>query len=344
MNKISTYLTNYTAPSAGFSEGQIKDNPGDDTGSGAFAKTANDWLYALYALAKKYLPGGEVSDTDESETASDIMDSIEHMVGIKNTNTDEYENTTTYAEDDHVMRYGIQYVSMEDANLGNDPFESPSEWLPCFNREDALVKWRNGENISGGFEKIHDIRDSDYRQLFQWGKYNLGGDAGVNVQMTGVHLDGTTITGNATLEALFDVGGANEYHLLDIIAPDDGGTRKLLDASGCVAAAIDAGDENREIVGGQQDDAGQGWQLGSAEDTTGARDVWGTVEQRDYINVSAPQTDYSRMVASTLGKGDSTMLKAMDDNTNGEPRQGLETQMKNYSVGIPAIIIMQELP
>ena len=74
MKDIRTYLANYTAASSGYSLGKLKDNPGDDTGSALTADLFNDLLYAFYAFINKY---GTVSDTDESESASDFVDAVE---------------------------------------------------------------------------------------------------------------------------------------------------------------------------------------------------------------------------------------------------------------------------
>lgn len=329
MKKISSYLAIFTAPSGGFSEGQLKDDPGGGTGSGATALTGNDWLYAIYAFAKKYLPGGVVSDTDESETASDMMDAVETMAGITNPNVTEYSNITAYVADDHVMSLGVQFVAMV-ATTGNEPFANPDKWLPCFERNDAFIKWQKGDNITGGFDPLHDHRDALYRQVFSWGKYNVGGDptgVGRNFEAFGVHLDGTQVTLDATLEAIFDVGGGDEYHLLDIIAPDVVGTRTLLDARGAVPACIDAGGGNRVIVGAAQDDQMQGHYHDGAQ--------------------SGGTDDYVGATLGTTFQGLNTRVAGWDaqtDGVNGTPRTGLETQMKNFSVGVTSILVINELP
>ncbi|HOW83280.1 MAG TPA: hypothetical protein PK573_12020 [Spirochaetota bacterium] len=74
MKDIRSYLLNYTPASSGYSFGKLKDNPGDDTGSAVTEKWANDLMYAFYAFINKY---GTVSDTDESESASDFVDAVE---------------------------------------------------------------------------------------------------------------------------------------------------------------------------------------------------------------------------------------------------------------------------
>jgi hypothetical protein len=329
MKKLSSYLTNYTTPSSGFSEGKLKDDPGDGTGSGIVVATHNDIMYGLLAIAKKWI--GVISDTDESETASDILKSVERMSGVQNENVSEWANGTTYGQDAHVMYLGVQFVSMVAANTGNIPMNYPAKWMPCFNRDDAMVKWRNGEDIKGGFENVHNHRNAAYRQVFQWGKYNFGGDAGRNFQATGVHLDGTVVTGNAPLIALFDVGGVNQYHLLDVIAPDVVGVRTLMDSRGRVARIGDATAGVTAVVGAVQSDQMQGhWHNLYS----------GIAHPSSFANDSSIADPACLQNLTTLA----TMVKAaITDGTNGTPRTGSETRMMNYTTGIPAVIVMVEI-
>jgi hypothetical protein len=331
MKKISGYLTNFISPSAGFSEGQFKDDPGDGTGSGAVAQTVNDLYYGFLAVAKKYLPGGSISDSNESESASDNMNAFEYMVGIKNENVSEWSNSATYSQDDHVIYLGIQYVSMVNSNTGKNPFDNPKEWLSCFNRENALVKWRNGEDVKGGFEALHDFRSANYRQLFKFGKYNIGGDSGRNFQITALHLDGTVVTGNSTLVSLLDVGGPNEYHLLDVIAPEVTGIRTLLDTRGRVARNVDSLSGNTEDVGASQEDAFQGHRHNA--DTSGTS-AGGAI--RDY-------TLASQTAVSVITNDSDVNQTLATDGINGAPRSGLETVMKNYTTGISFVLILEEI-
>jgi len=323
MNKLSSLGITITAPSSGFSEGQLKDDPGDGTGSGAIKGWCQEPIYAIYARIKKYLPGGVASDTPESETASDDMDSIEHMIGLKNTNVSEWANVTTYGQDAHVMYLGIQFVSMVAANTGNNPIDNPAKWLPCFNRDDAIVKWRNGEDIKGGFENVHNHRNAAYRIYFQWGKYNFGGDSGRNFQATGVHLDGTVVTGNPELIALFDIGGVNQYHLLDIIAPDVLSTRTLMNARGRAARVVDGTGGVTAVVGAVQNFQtqahahGQIGRSGAAGSEFGANYAFG-----------------STRIGST---------GEMEVSSGGSIVSGTETRMMNYTTGIPAVIVMTEI-
>ena len=345
MKKISSFLTNRIAPSAGFSEGQYKDDPGDSTGSGALAQTPNDFYYGFLALIKKYIGG--VSDTDESENASDMRDAIENAIGIKNENVSEYVNTTTYAQDDHVMYLGLQFVSMINSNTGNAPLDNPDKWFPCMERNEVVRAWRDAVNLSGGFAALHDKRDAtNYRLLFEAGKYNFGGDSGesgVNKQATALHLDGTTVTGNTTLENLLDVGGANEYHLLDVIAPDVLGTRTLLDSRGRTDRVVDNSGGDTENVGVIQDDAMQRF--------TGTIRAWGsTIPWSTFFNGvftrSASGTGIFRPASSTTPETNDNLIFNNANSTfpNAAKTDDDETRMKNYTVGVPYIIILNDIP
>jgi hypothetical protein len=342
MKRLSNSGLNIDAPSAGYSEGQVRDNPGDDSGTGAVKGWLQDTIYFPYALIKKYLPGGVASDTLESETNSDGRDAIEYMVGIKNPNAAEWDNGTTYAQDDHVMRLGVQYVSMVASNTGNDPFSNLDKWLPCFSRDDAFIKWQKGDDIPGGFDILHNYRDAGYRQVFDWGKYNVGGDtggSGKNFEAYGVHLDGTQVTGNATLEAIFDVGGPDEYHLLDVIAPDNAGTRTLLDARGRVGRSVDAVAGDTENVGVVQEDQFQGHVYYNGAGTgAAAAGIYGSTT-----------TDVPGVATNTLGSSvavpsyQQITSSPKSNGVDGTPRTGDETRVKAYTTGVPSVLVMLEV-
>lgn len=329
MRDIGGYLTNFTAASAGYTYGRLKDDAGDGLGSGIVVATHNDFLYGLIAPIMKYK--GAISDTAESETASDVMDSMERIAGVQNENVAEYVNTTTYAVDDHVMYLGLQFVSMVAGNVGNAPLDNPDKWLPCFERNEAVMKWQKADDIDGGFGLIHDVRSASYRQYYSWGKYNFGGSAGRNFAAYGVHLDGTLITGVTALEAIFDVGGSNEYHRLDVIAPDIVGQRTLLDTKRRAAMVVDAASgAERVAVGAVQEDQMQGHKHSITARTSDG-------------NLG----DYSTnaLVGSEFPEGSSItpILTPITDGTNGTPRTGTTTYPKNYSVGVKSILVMQEI-
>jgi hypothetical protein len=330
MNNMQSYIVNKDLPSAGFGNGKLKDEsaPLADDGSSVTVQTHNDYYYGFHAPIKKYLPAGDVSDTDESDTASDVRDAAEYMVGIKVDTVSEWDVAVGYGLDVSVIHRGIQFVSMTAGNLGKDPFTNPSLWLPCHERNDAFIKWQKGEDIRGGFDILHNYRDAGYRQNFGWG--------GINYEAFGVHLDGTQITGNATLEAIFDVGGGNEYHLLDVVAPDVVGVRTLLDARGAAAAVVDAIAGDRANVGVYQDDAGQGHHH-NQEITAGATKRPFATNGATAGTVINALTD----TVSSLTTGNKLFIVGpITDGVNGTPRTDSETRMKNYSVGVPAVLVI----
>lgn len=332
MKKITAYLTNTTAPSTGFSEGRLKDDPGDGTGSGITVQTHNDFLYGFLAPIKKWL--GAVSETDESETASDMLTAIERAAGVDNENVTKWSNATTYAQDAHVMYLGIQFVSMVNANTGNNPMDNPTKWLPCFGRDEAMRVFRDGHDIPGGFAPLHNKRDAtNYRPFFQWGKYNFGGSAGRNFQGYGVHLDGQTVSGDADYIAIFGIGGAHQYHLLDTIAPNISGTRTLLDTKGKVPRCVDATSGSSVNVGLAQSDQFQGhWHLVGND-------------SGQPVMVSPGSTNSgSGTTYTTQGYINSILAKTpLSDSANGTTRTGAETRMKNYSVGLRSVFVLVEI-
>lgn len=345
MRIIKEYLTKYTDASTGFSDGRFKDDSGTNNGSEGIVQSANDWYYAVKAMAKKYI--GVFSDTSESEDASDNLNSVETAIGIKNQNVLEWDDATNYQRNDLAIYLGLQFVSVANNNQNLIPIDNLVFWLPCFERNDAVIKWRNGDDIPGAMSPLHNFRDAAYLQSFSWGKYNFGGFAGRNFEATGVHLDGTVITGDATLEAIFDVGGGNQYHLLDVIAPEVVGVRTLLDARGAAAAVVDdaiAG--SREDVGVYQDDAAQrvtgsfsqNLRLGeTAQLLTSAGGLFS-----DSIPVTRPYPTNITFGVSGID-GDTFFDNAGSTSPNASKTDDLETRMKNYSVGVPSILVLNEI-
>ena len=341
MKDLQGYIVLKDLPSADFGNGKLLDEsaPAAADGSAVTVQTHNDYYYAHHAPIKKYLPSGDVSDTDESDTDSDARDAAEYMAGIKVDTVDEWDILVGYSLDESVIYRGIQFVSMTAGNLGNDPFTNPDKWLPCHEKNDAFMKWQRGEDIRGGFDILHNYRDAGYRQLFSWGKYNTGGatlagggGSGINYEAFGVHLDGTVITGDATLEAIFDVGGAGEYHLLDVIAPDVVGTRTLLNARGRVGMVVDSIAGKREDVGVVQADQLQGFEISGGVTAVVVQSGSGT--SATALTFSGTSQSFDNHVGNQ---------GLANDGVNGAPRIGDETRPQNYSVGVPSILVINEV-
>ena len=113
MRKLSTIVTNRDSASTGFSDGKLRDNPGNDTGSGVMAGYGNDVWYALRAIVKKWSGTGDVSDSPESENNHDVLDAIEQMMGLSVYGVADYNPATTYSTaGESVMYAGIQFVNI----------------------------------------------------------------------------------------------------------------------------------------------------------------------------------------------------------------------------------------
>lgn len=74
------------------------------------------------------------------------------------------------------------------------------------------------------------------------------------------------------------------------------------------------------------EDTFQAWQLGASSDDTGARNYWGATGERDNTQSASSQSTYAPTRLRTTNQGLNSMLKAMNDGTNGDPRTGLQTQ------------------
>jgi len=85
-------------------------------------------------------------------------------------------------------------------------------------------------------------------------------------------------------------------------------------------------------LGAYSQDKFQAWQLGATADSTGARNYFSRVGGRDFWHVGGAQSNYAVMDTITTVQGESNMLKAVSDGTNGTPRTGTETAPANLAV------------
>ena len=79
-----------------------------------------------------------------------------------------------------------------------------------------------------------------------------------------------------------------------------------------------------------QEDQAQAWQLGVSEDNIGPRNYWGAIDIRDTQISGSAASGYGKTAYNTSYQGVIRKLKAMNDGTNGNPRQGLETQGSTF--------------
>lgn len=322
MQKLSTDLTNYDSPTAGFSEGKIRDNPGDDTGSGVVAAWGNDVTYALLAIAKKYGLTGAVSDTPESETNSDILDSLERMVGIKAGATIEWSSVTTYGTaGESVLRAGMQFTNvLATGNTNKDPLTQPLYWLAV---PEARVLWgqyNSGSIIQGDSHQIHDFNHAQYKPYFSLGVHRFGGYSGYAYQAFGVHLDGSA--GGASASEKSDMLQA--WFLADTFAPGAEGSRVLKDARGKVIRAVDLAGGQADLIGEVLADQMQGHRHSTGAGATG-------------VGIVVPSDQKSGISAAI------TTADPVTDGVNGVPRVGTKTRDQSITGGVPYMVIMVAL-
>lgn len=330
MKYPSDFLTNTTTP-AGRAGGQAINDPGGDTGTGVDQEIYNDPAYAIIATVDSWKEGG-ISSSHETTINSDMRDAIEEMGSIKVSGISDYAPTTSYINPgtltDLVMWKGFQFINISAvANLGNDPLANPTLWFKIPKVDKLMDDSYSGDPINGGMSPMSNRAGSQYLQNMLFGKYRLGGNGDDFYNFYRVALDGTVITGDATLEAIFDVGGLNQYPYLDLYAPDVVGTRTLLDMGEYITTPMSVGGEN-DILAQLQDDRGQGhWHEGRRSTSNGQGGINET---------------YSGSGADNQTPSSATITAAITDTVNGTPRTGLTTRPKEFTVGASYIIVMQQ--
>jgi hypothetical protein len=314
MKRISSYLANYDDPSSGFSEGKLRDNPGDETGSGITVQTHNDFLYGFYAVIKKFLTGG-LSDTDESETNSDFTRALEEAMGMRVYGIDDWSSAATYSTlGQKVMRAGIQFVCVNTtSNLNKDPLTQPLYWMAVPNSRELFEAYNAGRVIHGGTHPMHDYNNAAYQQYFSLGQHKIGGASGTVFNAYGVHLDGGTVTAGSTLDTIL-----NTWFLQATFAP--GSPKVLKDAKGRLLRAIDATGGQAPTMGEVLEDQMQG-------------------HKHSYQGPSGPLIG-ALGSAYGLTPTYSVTGSPVTDGTNGEPRTGSTTRDKSLTVGVPYMVIM----
>lgn len=230
-----------------------------------------------------------------------------------------YENYTTIPT---TARFGGgRYVNYVASNSGNIPPLNPDKWLPIQPRYELIQASAEAKVISAGVIDAHDRSNGNYQQNILVDTTEIDG---TTYNLYYVHLDGTQVTGDATLESIFDPGGSDEYHSIDIYAPDVLGTRTLLDMGDYVSTPQSSSGD-ADTVGALVDDQFQGhWHDLYA--TTGVAVAGGSAGR----SVEVPQTFMTSNAVRTPGT----------DGVNGIPRTGSTTHGKRFTVGASYIVVM----
>ena len=239
-----------------------------------------------------------------------------------------------------VERFGQHYAASGKAsNLGKDPADPQSDtwWIPSEGWNNYKKFASKGESIPGGMHPWTDFSSGDYQQNIKLDEIVRGG---ITYDVFGVILDGTQVTLDATLEAIFDPGGAKEFPWIDEFLPDNVGTRTLIDMRERSTRSMGAGGGLAPTLAEVQEDQAQSWQLGADEDATGARDYWGRTGVRDFQADTSATANHTSTQMGTAFQGTSRMLKAKNDGTNGDIRLGLENRIKALVRGVDYIIVI----
>lgn len=341
MKQPDTFLTNTTTPS-GRAQGAAKNNPGDNTGSGMDKEIYNDPAYAIIAMADSYKEGG-LSDADETTLASDLRDSIEELAGLKVTDPSTPANSVDdwdvaesgYVVGDLVMQNGYQYVLYYATGAtGNEPgtLAGKPYWKKVPRLDLLMDHEDNGEPVPMGLHPMSDRAGAKFNQNIEYGRYRVGGNGGQFKQFYAVHLDGTQVTGDATLEAIFDPGGADEYWNIDMIAPEELGTRTLLDLGDYVPVP--------QSSGGDADTVGE-----LVEDQM--QQITGQFASIRFTGDSGTDTgafSESTIASGVLAAGGSDRtLVTFDSADSPDARTSTTTHGKRFTVASPAVIVGLDL-
>jgi len=321
MRNLPSIVSNYDSASTGFSDGRLRDNPGDDTGSGVMAAWGNDIWYALRAIVKKWHGAGNVSDTPESENNHDVLDAIEQMIGLSVYGVADYNPATTYSTlGESVMYAGMQFVNINtSSNLGKTPLTEPLYWLPVPDSRELFVKSVHGLPVWGASHPIHDFNNSAYKQWFGLGTHRIGGYNGTTFKAYGVHLDGQSIGAIGT--PLSNIVEA--WHLKDVWFPGGVGARVSIDARGRLLRAIDATGGQADLMAEVLNDQMQGH-----EHTIPTYSLTG--------NANGPACSSNGSAPNYSG----ATTARVSDGTNGEPRTGTTTRDKSVTGGVPYMVVM----
>lgn len=235
MKKISSYLINLIAPSAGFSEGRIKDDPGDGSGSGATVQTGNDWLYAIYAPILKYM--GALSDADESESASDMLNALERIA--EHLGASEHIPSYDYFVDNYILRDGVIWKTNANIDTGVDGVDFISQY--------NAGKWvsqvfdTDRDYVFGGDIKIN-TSDIAYDVDFAEGECfdRISGDK-INLLPLTKQMDNLFSPGDN--QGMLDIGSvaANKAYLLFAIKKDSDFTGDYLASLSPTAPSMPVG-------------------------------------------------------------------------------------------------------
>ncbi len=239
-----------------------------------------------------------------------------------------WDSGTTYTIGDVISRYGKHFTSTGlTGNLNKDPINPANinYWYPSPGIDKLIDMFMAGEVVRGGMHKVNNLGDADYSTSLLLDKATFGG---TTYEFYRVALDGSVVTGDATLEGILNTLSGTLYPHADIFAPNNLGTRTLVDMRGRGVTSMTTGGGEADIHGQVRDDQMQGhWHnLYARGNSTGV----GLLNSR-----SDAGTDPNTNIGNTWVRSPVT------DGTNGTPRTGATTHGADIVEGIKYIIVMK---
>jgi hypothetical protein len=228
-----------------------------------------------------------------------------------------------------VERYGKHFTSTGlTGNTNKDPINPANinYWYPSPGIDKLIDMFMAGEVVRGGMHKVNNLGDADYSTSLLLDKATFGG---TTYEFYRVALDGSVVTGDATLEGILNTLSGTLYPHADIFAPDNLGTRTLVDMRGRGVTSMTTGGGEADIHGQVRDDQMQGHLhklRGSGTEIPGAKYVGGMESNND-----GPSDAMSYYGANGI----------VTDGTNGTPRTGATTHGADIVEGIKYIIVMK---
>lgn len=241
--------------------------------------------------------------------------------------------TTAYDSAEVLVKKGPLHFSStgESGNSNKNPI-SPANtayWVLAQSPEELVRLALTGVPVMGDMHPIHDRAGSNYATSFKLDTRTIDGNS---YNFFAVHLDGSTVTGDATLVARLGVGGANEHPYVDIFAPDSLGTRTLIDGGERTISGQSSGGES-DTLGEMQEDRFQQFDIGQKSSPTSRLGVDASVGG----GVGASGNTRFILTGGILGANGFSLIS---DGTHGTPRTGLTTRGKGIVGGCPYIISM----
>lgn len=240
-----------------------------------------------------------------------------------------------------VQQFGKHYTSTGLAgNTGKSPVDPQNSlyWYASPGIDKLIELSRDGTPKNAGMHAINDVQDGDYQTSLLLDKANIGG---TEYEFYRVAMDGSVVTGDGILEAIFDPGGAKEYPFIDLYAPDNVGTRTLVDIQGRSLRSMTGGGGVAATLGEVQGDAGQ--------TTRGEFNILSRSDSQLIVSSFVGAFSLGTPTANTISVGDGVGSRPAENvefdsadsiSPNAAKTNDVETRVKAIVKGVDYIVVM----